>query len=89
MSLLFGQTVSEFIKIYTHTFTLCYTEHIQVVASFICLFIGSCSCNKTERTVRTICAGPSTPPCVCTSSQSCKVSYHFISLQLIHIIFTV
>ncbi|XP_065903442.1 adhesion G protein-coupled receptor L4-like [Dysidea avara] len=33
----------------------------------------SCSCNTdTVTTIRTVCTGPSTPPCLCNSSQSCR-----------------
>ena len=42
----------------------------------IALFIkGYCSCIADDKsTVRTVCAGPSTPPCLC-SYKSCRVSY--------------
>ena len=42
-----------------------------------------CSCNTdTETTIHTVCTGPSTPPCVC-SSQNCTVSHYFIGLYLL------
>ena len=53
----------------------------------LCNFAASCSCNVTDdKSIRTVCTGPSTPPCLCRSPESCKVSYYFISLYLISVI---
>ena len=63
---------------------------VVIVYCVLCMLTASCSCNTdTVTTIRTVCTGPSTPPCLCNSSQSCRVSYYFISLHLISVIFTV
>ena len=51
--------------------------------------IASCPCNVTDdNSIRTVCIGPSTPPCLC-SSQSYTVSLHHQFTPIRHVIFIV
>ena len=63
---------------------ICLLLVIKLCATYF-IFTVSCPCNVIDDdSVRIVCIGPSTPPCLC-SSQSCLVSYHFISLHLIYV----
>jgi len=64
----------------------CFSLYCVILFSVV---TASCSCvTDSDVIIRTVCTGPSTPPCLC-DSQSCKVSYYFITLHLIYVIFTV
>ena len=61
-----------------------YIQYILYIRTFVCILCTvKCRCNSSNEPVRTICIGPSIPPCDCSQGiQSCKVN------NFIHMFYT-
>ena len=51
-----------------------YIQYILYIRTFVCILCAvKCRCSLSDEPVRTICIGPSIPPCDC-SGTSCEVN---------------